>query len=130
MMLSCPPPLPYPPRVLIVEDERIIAMATSLNLKRMGCEVVATAATGQQAVDYAVRKKPDVVLMDIMLQGPMTGIEAARRIRDANPDMPIIYCTAYTDVGTRAQAAQTKPTAFLGKPLNYLHLKTLIDELE
>lgn len=128
MMLSCPP-LPYPPRVLIVEDERIIAMATSVNLQRMGCEVVATAATGQQAVDFAVRKKPDVVLMDIMLQGSMTGIEAARQIRDAAPGLPIIYCTAYTDADTKAQAAQTNPKAFMGKPLNYAELKNLIDDL-
>ncbi|MDP3425786.1 MAG: response regulator [Humidesulfovibrio sp.] len=128
MLFSCPP-LPYPPRVLIVEDEHIIAMATTVNLQRMGCEVVATAATGQQAVDYAVRKKPDVVLMDIMLQGSMTGIEAARQIRDASPDMPIIYCTAYTDASTRTQAAQTNPKAFMGKPLNYAELKNLIDDL-
>ncbi len=127
-MLSCPP-LPYPPRVLIVEDERIIAMATSVNLQRMGCEVVATAATGQQAVDYAIHKKPDVVLMDIMLQGTMTGIEAARQIRDSAPTLPIIYCTAYTDAGTKAQAAQTNPKAFMGKPLNYAELKCLIDDL-
>ena len=128
MMLSCPT-LSWPPRVLIVEDERIIAMATTVNLQRMGCEVVGTASTGQQAVDYAARKKPDVVLMDIMLQGNMTGIEAARQIRDAAPNMPIIYCTAYTDPGTRSQAAQTNPKAFMGKPLNYTELKTLIDDL-
>jgi CheY-like chemotaxis protein len=91
--------------------------------------VVATAATGQQAVDYAARKNPDVVLMDIMLQGTMTGIEAARQIRDAAPDLPIIYCTAYTDSGTKAQAAKTNPKAFMGKPLNYTELKSIIDDL-
>ena len=104
-MFSCPP-LPWPPRVLIVEDERIIALATSASLKRMGCEVVATAATGQQDVDYAVKQRPDVVLMDIMLEGSMDGIEAAMRIREQQPDMPIIYCTAYTDPGTRVLAAR------------------------
>lgn len=129
MTLSCSA-LPHQPRVLVVEDERIIAMATTVNLTRMGCKVVATAATGMQAVEYAARKKPDVVLMDIMLQGSMTGIEAARQIRDAAPGMPIIYCTAYTDPGTKAQAASTNPTAFMGKPLNYNELKNLIDDLE
>jgi len=128
-MLSCPA-LPWPPRVLIVEDESIIALATKANLKRMGCEVVATAATGQQAVDFAVRKKPDVVLMDIMLEGTMDGIEAATRIRETNPSMPIIYCTAYTDMGTRVLAARTNPRAFMGKPLDYGALRDLIDELE
>jgi len=129
MMLSCSA-MPWPPRVLIVEDERIIALATSASLKRMGCEVVATAVTGQQAVDYAVNKKPDVVLMDIMLEGSMDGIEAATRIREQDPDMPIIYCTAYTDPGTRVLAAKTNPKAFMGKPLDYSALKDLIDELQ
>lgn len=129
MMLACPP-LPWPPRVLIVEDESIIALATKANLKRMGCEVVATAATGQQAVDFAVRTRPDVVLMDIMLEGAMDGIEAAARIRESRPDLPIIYCTAYTDDGTRSMAEHTKPRAFMGKPLDYVRLKTLIDDLQ
>jgi len=128
-MLSCPA-LPWPPRVLVVEDESIIALATTANLRRMGCDVVATAATGQQAVDFAVRKRPDVVLMDIMLEGSMDGIEAATRIRERHPDMPIIYCTAYTDVGTRVLAARTNPRAFMGKPLDYGALKDLIDDLQ
>jgi DNA-binding NarL/FixJ family response regulator len=128
-MFSCPP-LPWPPRVLIVEDERIIALATSANLKRMGCEVIGTAATGEQAVEYAVNKRPDVVLMDIMLEGAMDGIEAAARIRERHPDMSIIYCTAYTDPGTRVLAAKTKPKAFMGKPLDYTALKDLIDGLQ
>lgn len=129
MMLACPP-LPWPPRVLVVEDERIIALATRANLQRMGCEVVATAVTGQQAVEFAARKRPDVVLMDIMLEGSMDGIEAATRIRETNPDIPIIYCTAYTDSGTRGMAEHTRPKAFLGKPLDYSRLKDLIDALE
>ena len=128
-MLSCPA-LPWPPRVLVVEDESIIALATTANLRRMGCDVVATAATGQQAVDFAARKCPDVVLMDIMLEGSMDGIEAATRIRKRHPDMPIIYCTAYTDVGTRVLAARTNPRAFMGKPLDYGALKDLIDDLQ
>lgn len=128
-MLSCST-LAWPPRVLIVEDESIIALATKSNLKRMGCEVVATAATGQQAVDYAVHKRPDVVLMDIMLEGAMDGIEAASRIREKKPDLPIIYCTAYTDPGTRVLAARTNPTAFMCKPLDYEILKDLINDLQ
>lgn len=129
MLLSCSA-LPWPPRVLIVEDESIIALATKANLKRMGCDVVATVATGQQAVDYVLRKQPDVVLMDIMLEGTMDGIEAASRIREKKPDLPIIYCTAYTDAGTRVLAARTNPKAFMGKPLDYEALKDLIDGLQ
>jgi len=129
MMFICQA-LNWPPRVLVVEDESIIALATTANLKRMGCEIVATAATGQQAVAYAMDKRPDVVLMDIMLEGSMDGIEAATRIREKHPDMPIIYCTAYTDSGTRGLAASTNPKAFMGKPLDYGVLKELIDDLQ
>jgi CheY-like chemotaxis protein len=129
MLLSCSA-MPWPPRVLIVEDESIIALATKANLKRMGCEVVATVATGQLAVEYAVCKQPDVVLMDIMLEGNMDGIQAAALIREKNPDLHIIYCTAYTDSATRTQAAQTNPKAFMAKPLDYGALKEIIDELQ
>lgn len=129
MMLSCSA-MPWPPRVLIVEDESIIALATKANLKRMGCDVVATVTTGLMAVEYAARKQPDVVLMDIMLEGSMDGIEAAARIREKNPDLPIIYCTAYTDPATRIQAARTNPKAFMAKPLDYGALKEIIDELQ
>ena len=128
-MLSCAA-LNWPPRVLIVEDESIIALATKANLKRMGCDVVGTAATGQQAVEYTLKKKPDVVLMDIMLEGAMDGIQAATLIRERHPHLPIIYCTAYTDSGTRGLAARTNPKAFMGKPLDYDALKGLIDGLE
>lgn len=128
-MLSCSA-IPWPPRVLIVEDESIIALATKANLKRMGCDVVATVATGQMAVEYAACKRPDVVLMDIMLEGSMDGIEAASRIRENNPDLHIIYCSAYTDSATRVQAAQTNPKAFMAKPLDYGALKEIIDELQ
>ena len=129
MMLSCSA-MSWPPRVLIVEDESIIALATKANLKRMGCNVVATVATGQLAVEYAACKQPDVVLMDIMLEGNMDGIEAAARIREMNPGLHIIYCTAYTDSATRSQAAQTNPKAFMAKPLDYGALKEIIDELQ
>ena len=129
MFLSCSAQ-PNPPPVLNVEDERIIAMATTVNLKRMGCKVIGTAPSGQEAIDTVAEHRPDVVLMDIMLEGGMDGIEAAHRIREANPDLPIIYCTAYTDTGTRHRAAQTAPRAFLGKPLDYRALKDIIDDLE
>ena len=129
MLFSCAA-LPAPPKVLIVEDERIIAMATSVNLKRMGCTVVGTAPTGLEALDKIAQRRPDVVLMDIMLEGSMDGIETAHQIRQSNPALPIIYCSAYTDNGTKDRAELTQPTAFLCKPLDYDELKSIIDGLE
>lgn len=128
MLCACPP-LPWPPRVLIVEDERIIAMSTSVNLKRMGCEIVGMVPSGPEAIAHAAEHRPDVVLMDIMLEGSMDGIEAAEQIRQAQPEVPIIFCTAYTDQGTRKRARAANPKAFLGKPLDYATLKSFIDDL-
>ncbi len=128
MLVSCPA-MPWPPRVLIVEDERIIAMSTSVNLRRMGCEVVDTVPTGAEAIAKAQEKNPDVVLMDIMLEGGMDGIEAAEHIRLASPETTIIFCTAYTDQGTRSRAKAARPRAFLGKPVDYATLKSILDAL-
>jgi two-component system, response regulator PdtaR len=128
MLFSCSA-LPNPPRVLIVEDERIIAMSTSVNLKRMGCEVIAMVPSGAEAVLSAEQNKPDLVLMDIMLEGNMDGIQAAEHIREAVPGVSIAFCTAYTDASTRARADITKPLAFLSKPVDFSVLKSLLDDL-
>lgn len=129
MLFSCAA-LPAPPKVFIVEDERIIAMATTVNLKRMGCTVVGTAPNGQEALDKIAERRPDVVLMDIMLEGAMDGIETAHQLRQSNPALPIIYCSAYADNSTKNRAQLTQPTAFLCKPLDYKALKNILDELE
>ena len=90
-------------RILIVEDERIVQLDLQQRLKRMGHTVVAATATGEDAVAKAAECMPDVVIMDVHLQGSMDGIEAARRIR-ANHGTPIVYVTAYaTSLGNGAQ---------------------------
>ena len=128
MLCACPA-MPWPPRVLIVEDERIIAMSTSVNLRRMGCEGVDMVPSGAEAIAKAQEKNPDVVLMDIMLEGGMDGIEAAEQIRLSSPETTIIFCTAYTDQGTRSRANAAGPKAFLGKPVDYATLKSILDAL-
>lgn len=122
--------VPWPPRVLIVEDERIIAMSTSVNLRRMGCEIVDMVPSGAEAIAKAMEMNPDVVLMDIMLEGGMDGIEAAEHIRQSSPETAIIFCTAYTDQGTRSRAKAAGPKAFLGKPVDYDTLKKIIEALQ
>ena len=83
-------------KILIVEDNEIVALETSERLKRLGYIVTGIAATGADAVALARSTQPDLILMDINLKGPMDGITAAEQI-GAFLDVPVIYLTAYSD---------------------------------
>jgi two-component system, cell cycle sensor histidine kinase and response regulator CckA len=119
-------------RILIVEDERLIALDLQRRLTRLGYTVVGIMASGPQAITAAYQLQPDVVLMDIRLQGEMDGIEAALRIQADRP-VPIIYLTAYVDEATMQRAQATFPWGFLRKPFHVTDLQTLlarnVDEL-
>jgi two-component system, cell cycle sensor histidine kinase and response regulator CckA len=81
-------------RILIVEDESIVQLDLQRRVQRMGHTVVGIASSGEEAVAKAVELKPDLVIMDVRLEGSMDGIEAARRIR-AEHGTRIVYVTAY-----------------------------------
>jgi len=102
-------------KILVVEDEIIIARELEARLQEIGYEVVGIAATGAEAIALAEEEHPDVVLMDIVLKGDMDGIEAATHIR-SDFRIPVIYLTAFTDKATLARAQATQPYAYLVKP--------------
>ncbi len=81
-------------RILIVEDEAIIAMDMAHTLKGMGCAVAGLASSGEEAIALADRLKPDLVFMDVRLKGRVNGIEAGRAIRD-RLKIPVVYLTAF-----------------------------------
>ena len=83
-------------KILVVEDETIIAKDLANTLKRMGYDIAASASSGEDAVKKAEELKPDLVLMDIVLKGGMDGVEAAEKIR-LLLDVPVVYLTAYAD---------------------------------
>ena len=112
--------------VLIVEDERIIAMDMSENLTDLGYKIVGVAATGSEAIDLALHFKPDVILMDINLPGEIDGIEAAEEINKIM-DAAIIYLTAYADDTTLERAKFTSPYGYLIKPFEERELQTTIE---
>ena len=95
-------------RILIVEDERLIALDLQRRLTRLGYTVIGIMASGPQAIAAADQLQPDLVLMDIRLQGEMDGIDAALHIQTDRP-IPVIYLTAYVDEATvqRAQATSS-----------------------
>ncbi|HPE70103.1 MAG TPA: response regulator [Thermotogota bacterium] len=104
-------------RVMIVEDEHIVAMSTKLILESGGYSVCSVTPRGEDAVELAGKQLPDIILMDIRLEGEMDGIEASRLIRESH-DIPIIYTTAYADEQTINQAKQTVPYGYIIKPFN------------
>jgi CheY-like chemotaxis protein len=117
-------------RILVVEDESIVALDLISTLKKMGHSIVAHALCGEDAIRLAAETKPTLVMMDIRLQGEMDGIEAAGRIR-ASLGTPVIFLTAFVDDATRGRAMKTNPVGFLRKPFSKYELEdALITAME
>ncbi|MGB5481234.1 MAG: response regulator [Eudoraea sp.] len=112
-------------RILIVEDDMIIAANLSLQLTKLGYEVIGIVSRGEDAISSANQNKPDIILMDINLKGAIDGIDAAIAIHLQN-EIPIIYLTANNDDGTFSRAKETQPYAFISKPFNKLNLQRTI----
>ncbi len=117
-------------RILIVEDEQLVAADLEAKLHRLGHRVVGCAASGTEAVRLAVREKPDLVLMDIRLQGQMDGLEAARRVQELT-NTKIIFVSAFGQLA-RLNGGVPPPETCLTKPFSTVQLQaavasTLID---
>jgi two-component system, cell cycle sensor histidine kinase and response regulator CckA len=109
--------------ILIVEDESIVQLDLQSRLRRLGHTVVAVASCGEEAVRKAAQYLPDLVLMDVRLQGEMDGAEAARQIRAAR-NVPVIYLTAYVDATQPATSSLLQP--YVAKPFRTDELHTAI----
>lgn len=116
-------------RILIVEDDMIIAANISLQLTKLGYEVTGIETKGAEAIHHALETKPDLILMDIQLKGTETGIDVARAIHKVS-DIPIIYLTANEDDATFEKAKGTHPFAFISKPFNKQNLARTIALVE
>jgi DNA-binding LytR/AlgR family response regulator len=112
--------------VLIVEDEVIIAKDMSLTLDKLGYNVVGHCISGEEALAMVKEKQPDIVLMDIMLKGDITGIEAAKKIHD-NYYIPVIFITAYSDEDTISRANTSAPFGYIVKPFKANDLRATIE---
>ena len=113
-------------KILVVEDETIVALDLRNRLRAMGYDVVATAYSGEEAIQEAADKTPDLVIMDIRLKGSIDGVEAARQI-STNFDIPIIYLTASADKATIERVKTTQPLGYLIKPFKQRDLNTTIE---
>ncbi|MFA6507014.1 MAG: EAL domain-containing protein [Treponemataceae bacterium] len=113
-------------RILIVEDEKIIALDLQRRLERFGYQICGTASEGEEAVRKAGEQRPDIILMDIMLAGSVDGIEAAKTIK-RELQIPVIFLTAYADERTLERAKEAEPFGYILKPFKERELYTTID---
>jgi len=113
------------PKILIVEDETVIAMQLKADLLTLGYRVSGILETGEEAVAAICEQKPDIALMDIRIRGPIDGIAAAEKIR-THSDIPIIFMTAYADESMLDRAMEIEPSAYLIKPFSNRELQSAI----
>lgn len=113
-------------RILIVEDEKIVALSIQNRLEGLGYRVVGNVTSAEAAFDAIAHNRPDLVLMDIKLKGKVDGIEAATQIRNRF-QLPVVYLTAYNDEDTVNRAKVTEPYGYLLKPFESRDLSTTIE---
>jgi PAS domain S-box-containing protein len=110
-------------KVLIVEDESIVAKDIQQRLENLGYEVSSIASTGETAISRINKNRPDIVLMDIRLKGDMDGVKTAEKIHN-HFNIPVVYLTAYADNRTLERAKVTEPYGYIIKPVEDTELKS------
>ncbi len=113
-------------KILVVEDEPVVARDLQLSLERLGYAVPATASSGEEALRKARDCSPDLVLMDIVLKGRMDGVETAQNLQ-RQLNIPVVYLTAYADPHTVERAKSTAPLGYLLKPFQPTDLQRTVE---
>jgi CheY-like chemotaxis protein len=112
-------------RILVVEDEAVIALDLKRRLEKLGYEVCGCADTGAEAIAIAVETEPNLILMDIIIEGSMDGVDAAAELV-RHRDIPIVFLTAHTDAATIMRVKRIRPFGYLVKPFQERELDTTI----
>lgn len=113
-------------RIMIVEDERILALDLAETLDELGYTVAGTASRGEEAIELARQLDPQLILMDVRLDGEIDGITAAETIRDEH-DVPVVFLTAHADDDTLQRATRSEASAYLVKPFKPPDLRCVIE---
>lgn len=113
-------------KILVVEDERIVALDIKNSLQELGYEVTGIASSGEDAIQKTIETNPDLVLMDIFLKGDLDGVEAAEEIRRSF-NIPVVYLTAYSDENTLQRAKITEPFGYIIKPFKEREIHVVIE---
>jgi two-component system, response regulator PdtaR len=116
-------------RILVAEDEVVLGLFyKQYFMEQKDYELVDVVKTGKEVVQLALKEQPDLIIMDIQLRDGKTGIEASQEILD-QIDVPILYCTAYSDRETIQQASHSKHEGFVFKPISEEQLTRAIKEI-
>jgi CheY-like chemotaxis protein len=115
--------------VLIVEDDKVLSLMLTRMIEKMGFSIAAVSSNGNDAVQKALLLKPDLILMDIMLDDDTDGIDAARNIKQHLKDVPVIYITGNSDKANRDRANEVGYHDYLIKPLIFDDLVASISKL-
>jgi two-component system, response regulator PdtaR len=113
-------------KILVVEDESILALGLKKKLENLGYIVTDIAASGPETIKMVAQNKPDIIMMDIVLKGDMDGIETAAKLNKTE-SIPVIYLTAYADDEILKRAATTEPYGYILKPYKEKELKANIE---
>ncbi len=113
-------------KILLVEDDDVIAKVADWRLKNLGYTVCGRATNAAEAMELVVNAKPDLVLMDINIQGDMDGIETAKMIKKGF-NIPVVYVTSHSDGPTLERARETRPDGFIVKPFDDKDLRVAIE---
>ena len=113
-------------KVMIVEDEVVIALRLQQRLTSMGFDITGIAYTGEEAVEKARSLRPDLILMDIMIPGKLDGIATANIVK-AELDIPVVFLTAFSEDNIIERAKQTEPYGFILKPFQDREIKATIE---
>lgn len=116
-------------KILIVEDELVLQLMLAHMLQRMGFKDVEKTAKGREAIELGDKYDFDLILMDIMLQDDIDGIDAYKKIKENKGDIPVIYITGNTDPKNKIRAKDLGYHAYLGKPLTFPQLKKSIEKI-
>lgn len=115
-------------KILIVEDERILAVSLKMDLNEIGFQRILVVTNGPDAIAAIHQESPDLILMDINIQGEMNGIETADAISSIS-SVPIIYLTGETDIETKTKALSTlNCKGYLAKPVSMITLGPLLNQ--
>ncbi|MBP2029784.1 CheY-like chemotaxis protein [Methanohalophilus levihalophilus] len=114
------------PRILVVEDEMIVAMGIKLKLENMGYFVCGLVSNGLSALKVVEDTYPDIILMDIILKGEIDGVETATLIKQTH-DIPLVFLTGDSSAETMARALAITPAGFIEKPFMDLELEDAIE---
>ena len=115
-------------KVLIVEDDMILSMVNKKYVEILGHQVAQSVRNGKDAIEAVKKHNPDIVLMDIRIEGQIDGIEAMEEIRKFS-DVPVVYLTGNSEPATKNRAEQTNMLAFIIKPISMDDLKNILNKL-